>query len=276
MTRPTPRQPTGALRGLRILTRRATRRAPLAAATACACLLPFLASAPALTRDVPADDRRIADKLAAMLRAGRTVISESQDLINTPAAGRKRLDGNAVLARAVAIFQRETGLDPRSFDSRTREGRLVGLEMAAIRDVVEANQASINTPDLGFKGFIPAVFSRLVSEAFSRKAAGLAEMKVTAPRDLVRYRKSLPDTWEAAVIDEHLLRSDWPKGQPYQATLREGERSAFRIAVPEYYTASCLSCHGGPKGALDITNYPKEGAGLGALGGVISIKLFKP
>jgi hypothetical protein len=43
--------------------------------------------------------------------------------------------------------------------------------------------------------------------------------------------------------------------------------------VPEYYVASCLSCHGTPKGEIDVTGYPKEGAALGDLGGVISIKL---
>jgi hypothetical protein len=43
--------------------------------------------------------------------------------------------------------------------------------------------------------------------------------------------------------------------------------------VPEYYAASCLGCHGNPKGTVDMTGYPMEGASLGDLGGVISIKL---
>ena len=49
----------------------------------------------------------------------------------------------------------------------------------------------------------------------------------------------------------------------------------FRIAVPEYYAPSCLSCHGEPKGDVDMTGYPKEGAKAGDLGGVISITLFR-
>ena len=47
-----------------------------------------------------------------------------------------------------------------------------------------------------------------------------------------------------------------------------------RTAVPEYYAASCLSCHGGPKGEIDITGYPKEGGKEGELGGIISITLY--
>jgi hypothetical protein len=45
--------------------------------------------------------------------------------------------------------------------------------------------------------------------------------------------------------------------------------------MPEYYAASCLSCHGSPTGEIDITGYPKEGAQVGDLGAVISITLYK-
>ena len=45
--------------------------------------------------------------------------------------------------------------------------------------------------------------------------------------------------------------------------------------MPEYYTAGCLSCHGEPKGEMDITGYPKEGGKLDDLGGVISVTLFR-
>jgi Protein of unknown function (DUF3365) len=44
--------------------------------------------------------------------------------------------------------------------------------------------------------------------------------------------------------------------------------------VPEYYGASCLTCHGSPKGAVDITGYPKEGGKENDLGGVISLVLY--
>ena len=61
---------------------------------------------------------------------------------------------------------------------------------------------------------------------------------------------------------------------PVTLVSESGKGSVFRIAVPEYYAQSCLSCHGTPKGETDLTGYPKEGAALGDLGGVISIKLI--
>ena len=221
----------------------------------------------------PDEDRRIADHLAAMLRAGRTVISREQGRINDPALGPKGLDGAAVLARSLDIFKETTGLDPRTLDPESREGRLLGKEMAAIKEVMDANQASIDAPGRGFKGFIPAVFGRLVSEAFTRRSQGEAEMRVTAPPSLVRNRKSRPDAWELETIQARFLAPGWKQGQSYESRVEQDGKTVFRIAVPEYYAQSCLSCHGGPKGDVDLTGYPKEGAALGDLGGVISIKL---
>ena len=101
------------------------------------------------------------------------------------------------------------------------------------------------------------------------------QIKVTAPPALVRNRKSRPDDWEKSIIEGKFLSPDWTRGQVfYQAQPNQG-RDAFRVMVPEYYAKSCLSCHGGKKGEVDITGYPKEGASEGDLGGIISITLFR-
>ena len=134
---------------------------------------------------------------------------------------------------------------------------------------------TLNQKGVGFKGFIPATFGRLVNESFGRNVANDAEMKVTAPIDLVRNRKARPDEWEANVIRDKLSTPNWPKGEMFATVAQSRGRSAFRVAVPEYYAASCLSCHGGPKGQIDVTGYPKEGAKEGDLGGVISITLYR-
>jgi hypothetical protein len=220
------------------------------------------------------EDVEISDDLAGMLRAGRAVVSANQDRINDPAKGQEGLDGPGFLAQTIEQFRKATGKDPAAMDLSSRGGRLVHMEMDAIVEVIDANQATFKAPGPTFKGFIPAVFSRLVSEAFSRRAGGEAEMKVTAPPNLVRNRKSRPDAWELDAITTHFEAPGWPKGQPFAAVVDQpGGHPVFRIAVPEYYVASCLTCHGLPKGSMDITGYPMEGAALGDLGGVISIKL---
>jgi hypothetical protein len=223
----------------------------------------------------PADeDMAIARSLAEMLTAARTVISDKQDLINDPNLGDKHLTGKAVVEQAVNIYMKTTGVDPNTVNPATRDGRLLRAMMAAIVEAMDDNQATINAKGTGFKGFIPAVFARLVDEAFERLAKGEASVKVTAPPELIRNRKARPDQWEVDIIKTKLLDPGWPAGQSYSATVEANGRRAFRFMVPEYYSESCLACHGSPKGEIDITGYPKEGGKLNDLGAVISITLY--
>lgn len=224
---------------------------------------------------VPGDgDMAVAESIAQMLQDARTVVSDAQDLINDPAQGDKHLTGELVVDRTVSLYTKATGVDPRKIDRSSREGRLLHAMMAAIGEIVDDNQGTINAKGTGFKGFIPAVFARLVAEEFSRHAKGEAEVKVTAPPELVRNRKARPDKWEAEIIKSKLLNPAWPAGKPYSETLTNNGRPAFRVMVPEYYVESCLACHGSPKGEMDITGYPKEGGKLNDLGAAISIVLY--
>jgi cytochrome c553 len=232
-----------------------------------------LSAAPLLAG--PDDDAAIAKSLADMLRASRQVISSNQTRINDPNLGDKGLSGQVVLQQAVEIYKKATGTDPASIDPASRLGRLLRAQMDAIVEATDANQATINAKGVGFKAFIPAVFARLVNEAFESRAKDEAQIKVTAPEQLVRNRKSRPDEWEGDVIRSKLLQADWPRGQAFAADATTKGRSAYRMMMPEYYANSCLSCHGSPKGETDITGYPKEGGKEGDLGAVISVTLFK-
>lgn len=217
------------------------------------------------------EDLRIAQSLANMLQSARAVISAHQAEINDPAKGDKGLSGRVVLDQALANYRRQTGVDPLAIDPASYEGRLLKAQMDAVVEVMDTNQASINAEGLGFKGFIPATFARLVNEAFGRRAGAEATVKVTAPPELVRNRQSRPDAWEIAAIRDYLQKADWPRGQIHSGT--DAANGKVRIMVPEYYAQSCLSCHGEPKGELDVTGYPKEGAHENDLGGIISITL---
>ncbi len=220
-------------------------------------------------------DREIATGLAELLRSARGVISANQDRINDPAIADKGLTGEVVLTEARKRYREATGEDLSDIDPSSRYGRAVSALENAIVQVTDEHQSTINMPDVGFKGFIPAVFARLVNERFDELMGGEAAMKVTAPKNLVRNRKSRPDAWEAEVMETKLLSPDWSAGEPFMASVTVGGREAFRFLVPEYYQASCLTCHGQPKGELDVTGYPKEGGEEGELGAAISITLFR-
>src|SRR3954447_23893867 len=177
------------------------------------------------------DDALIAKDLADMLRAARQVISSNQGRINDPDIGDKGLTGQVVLGQAIEIFKKTTGTDPAAVDPTSRLGKLLRAQMDAIVDATDANQGTINAKGVGFKAFIPAVFARLVNEAFENRARDEAQIKVTAPEQLVRNRKSRPDDWERDVIRSKLLGANWPRSQAFAAVTNVKGRSAYRMMM---------------------------------------------
>lgn len=251
-----------------------TLAAAIGAGLCTALALALVANVPAASRTAD-DDVRVARSLATMLSAARTVISKNQERINDPNIGNKGIDGKMVTAEASAIYKQATATDPASIDPHSLQGRLIRMQIDSIAEVVDAHQDTINRQGVGFKAFIPAVFARLVNEAFGRRAAGIAEVKVTAPPQLVRNPKVQPDTWEMEIIKTKLLSASWPKGQAYSAVVGKDGVQAERTLIPEYYGRSCLTCHGTPQGEIDITGFAKEGAKEGDLGGIMSITLYQ-
>lgn len=234
-----------------------------------------LAGAPGRAQGADDQDMETALRLASLLRSARSVIASNQDLINDPKGGDKGLTGDHVLELATKAYLKANGTTPLYDGQDPKEARLIAAQMQAIRTVMTDNQATINAEGLGFKGFVPAVFGRLVNENFAALVGTEAQVKVTAPPDLVRNRKAMPDDLEKKVIASSLMSPDWPKGQVYAELAELGGKPAYRVLVPEYYSAGCLTCHGEPKGEIDVTGYPKEGGREGDLGGVISIAIFR-
>lgn len=245
------------------------------AAIADATVATIAAPAPAVAA-VPGDPAEageaaaVARALASRLAAARAVVSAHQDLINDPARGDKGFTAAVVLAETDER-QKAQGT---AATTGGRAARLLALLDLAIEDVLDQSQDTINAEGVGFKGFIPAVFARLVTTRFNSLAGGEAQMRVTAPLALVRNRSSRPDAWESEMIATYLSSPAWTRGTAIEAAAVAADRPAFRLLIPEYYAASCLSCHGKPAGEIDRTGYPKEGASEGDLGGVISVTLW--
>ena len=262
--------------------------APAAAAVAAPAAVPGAAAAPAAAGatvpGTPASEAAaVARALATRLVAARAVVSSHQNLINDPSVGDKGLTAALVLRQTDERFATIAPATTIATDTATatgpatagdRSARLLAVLDSAIVAVVEQSQPTINAEGVGFKGFIPAVFARLVTTRFNGLAVGEAQIRVTAPPALVRNRSSRPDAWESEMIATYLSSPTWAKGAAIETAAVADGRPAFRLLIPEYYGASCLSCHGQPAGEIDRTGYPKEGASEGDLGGVISVILW--
>ena len=214
------------------------------------------------------DEQALANDMATFFRAARAVISDHQKHINDPEVGDKGLSAEVVLAKAKEGFKAKTGKD------LDENNPFIKAEIEAVSEVMVEAQALINERGRGFKGFLPAVFAGQTAAKVTAKLEGKGKVRLTAPPDFVRNRKNRPDEWETAQISK-FSDAAWEKNKPISEDVLVDGRSAYRLIIPEYYVESCLSCHGEPKGELDITGGKKEGAKLGDLGGAVSIVIFK-
>ncbi len=213
--------------------------------------------------------------LADILRAARSEIASQQPAINNDLVGDKGLGGEVVQQNVIKRLQEAGKAEPLSNPANDIEAKLIKAQLESIFEIIDENQPLINKKGIGFKGFVPAVFAQLTNERFGEKVGSIAEIKVTAPMELVRNRKARPDAWEREVIETRFMSADWVKGSLFSEEADGKNGAAFRVMVPEYYGQACLACHGGPKGEVDVTGYPKEGGMAGDLGGSISVTLYK-
>lgn len=237
--------------------------------------IPFLAlqaaDAPA---SGPADAPGQALRLANILCAAEKVIADNQDLIDDPAKGDKGLGTGVVMAKAADNYLARTAEPMPVPEGDSRGAKLERTLLAIIRTVMDNAQPLINEPGKGYKSFLPPIFTDQVAREFSRTMEGSAIIRLTAPRELIRNRRHRPDDWEGQVIETRFKAASWEKGKPFTERVDYKGRMGLRLLVPQYYEASCLKCHGEPKGERDLNGGFKEGAKLGDLGGAISVVIY--
>ena len=213
------------------------------------------------------DEAETADLLIALLKAGRAVVSEHQALINDPSKANKGFTDEFVAHEIIEKFKAKTRIDLSRPNSIPQSPLLLAL-LESEREVVQESQPVINKQGVGFKGFIPAAFARKAGEKFFKKTG----IKVKLTGTDYRFPGNKPDDFESEVL-RIFADSRHPKGQQYAKATVVGGKPVMRVMDPEYAGATCLTCHGGPKGERDITGMKKEGWKEGELAGAISIVL---
>lgn len=220
------------------------------------------------------ENREVALEITRLFRAARAVISKHQNDINNPNEGDKGLSPDKVIEEAKVNYKAAAGKEFRLEGGTTLKGLGQLAMLNAIREVMTNAQPLINERGRGFKGFLPAVFARLVADSFNRLMKRRAYIKLTAPREYIRNRSNRPDKWEHNVIENEFRKAEYAKDKPFVEEARHRGHSAFRLMIPEYYNKTCLGCHGEPRGERDITGGKKEGGKLGELGGAISFAIY--
>ena len=213
------------------------------------------------------NDAEVAEHLIELVRVGRVIVSEQMENINDSSKADKGFTSDYMAGQILERFRRTTKLDLR-IPNVVPQANLYLALIQSEKEVVDEAQPVINRAGISFKGFTPAVFSQRVGEQFYKKSG--VRMKLTA----IAYRNAnnRPDDFEAEVL-RMFSDSRHPKGKPYvRSSIVEG-RPVLRMMDPEYVSPTCLACHGGPRGRLNITGMKMDGWKEGDLAGAVSIVL---
>lgn len=213
------------------------------------------------------ETEQAAELLATFLNAGRVVVEQNQSLINDPRKGDKGFTPEVFEQSVLEEFSRQTHINlrasPSSLPSSTQA--LLTLLLRSSKEVVADAQFVINQRGIGYKNFIPATFGSQAARKFSARSKVTIKQTALDPRNL----HNAPDAYERKVLLR--LATQPTAGPPVTEWLDGG--TTLRVMTPLYYSEDCLTCHGSPKGILDISGYPREGAQAGALAGAISIHI---
>jgi general secretion pathway protein A len=223
--------------------------------------------------------------LAILLDAGRITVGANQSLINDPSKGDKGFTPEVFEKELIERFRERTrvdlaglmkertGANPASLKNDTvseMAKKMLPQLLVISKSVVAEYQPVINRQGMAYKGFIPATFGTRVAAKF--RANFGVYIKQTTYDGLLRNPKNKADIFETEML-EKLADPAYPrKGDKIMNEAVDGGKS-IRVMLPLFYNKGCLSCHGGPKGELDISGYMKEGAKEGDLGGAISVWL---
>jgi uncharacterized protein DUF3365 len=209
--------------------------------------------------------------LAILLDAGRGAVAANQPLINDASKGDKGFTPEVFTQQLAEKFKARTSVDLGNLKGGgvpELAQKLLPELVAAAKQTVADNQATINKPGVKYKGFTPAHFGTQTAAGFSAKTG--IYMKQTTTDGLLRNPLNKADDFEAGMMKEL-----GDPGYPRQGDkiMSETVGGAVRVMLPLFYGKGCLGCHGEPKGEMDVSGYKKEGAKEGDLGGAVSVKL---
>lgn len=207
--------------------------------------------------------------LAILLDSGRAVVNDNQMLLDDPVKADKEFTPDVFERQLLDMFRGRAGLDLHEIETAKlslRDKSLLKELVAVSKQVIEEARSNLNRHGVGFRGFIPAVFGARVATLFTARTGVRLKQTALVPRNPANG----PDQYERLAL-EAFAESSYPREKVISEMVANS--SSLRLMFPLYATRQCLDCHGGPKGALDRTGFPREGLTLGQNAGAISVLL---
>ncbi len=149
------------------------------------------------------------------------------------------------------------------------EARVLEQSVQATWDFIDYEQDNINYDADGsynFKGLYCSLVGKSVGKLFTLSTDSRYVLRYTRldPRNALDE----PDDFERTALESFYATG---ASEYYGLAKNESGVEEFRYVGAIYLKDSCLTCHGGPAGELDVTGFVKEGLEAGDIGGAVSI-----
>jgi len=202
-----------------------------------------------------------ADMISKALGKGRLVIFAQMKKLTDPKIGNKGFTGD------VFAEQWKASLEAEFMSASPTQKRIINKLVWAGKQAMDNNQDRLNIKGVKWKHFLPAKWARETGLMFNSRTGIVTKQ----PARNYRHPSNVPDNKEIEVLTKFVKAGAEAKPQGEFAMM--GKQKIYRYFDPIHLMPPCLSCHGKPKGELDMLGFQKDGFDAGDVIGLISVSV---
>lgn len=205
--------------------------------------------------------RSTAEMISKAIGIGRLVIFAQMKKLTDPKIGDKGFTGD------VFAKQWKHALEAEFMGASPTQDRIIEKLVWAGKLAMDNNQDRLNVKGVKWKHFLPAKWAREAGLMFNSRTGIVTKQ----PAINYRHPSNAPDTKEIEILTKFIAAGIKAKPQGEYAMM--GKQKVYRYFDPINLMPPCLSCHGKPKGELDILGFQKDGLESGDVIGLISVSV---
>lgn len=208
-----------------------------------------------------AEAQSTASMIAKALAVGRLVVFAQMKKLLDPDLGDKGFTGE------VFLRQWRAALEGDLLEATPQQEQILEKLFWAGKQSIDNNQDRLNIKGIKWKHYLPAKWAREAGLMFNSRTGIVTKQ----PSINYRHPSNVPDEAEIAAITKFVGARD--KARAFGEFAMMGKQKVYRYFDPIYLIPPCLSCHGKPKGELDMLGYEKDGFNAGDIIGAISVSV---
>ena len=202
-----------------------------------------------------------AEMISKAIGIGRLIIFAQMENITDASLGDKGFTGD------VFSEQWKHALEAEFMLASSTQKRIIDKLVWAGKQAVDNNQDRLNVKGVKWKHFLPAKWAREAGLMFNSRTGIVTKQ----PAINYRHPSNAPDAKEIEVLTQFVKAGIEAKPQGEFSMM--GKQKIYRYFDPINLMPPCLSCHGKPKGELDILGFQKDGLDAGDVIGLISVSV---